>query len=68
MNMSKSEVIVHQVRAIDPFGNERTVHSYETVEQAQQAIQIMKGKTRLRYVIVPVPNRPDEHWGINFPV
>jgi hypothetical protein len=62
-----TEVIVYQVRSIDAHGNERIVHAYETEDQAKKAIEMMKNKTRQRYVFVPVPNQPNEYWGINFP-
>ncbi len=62
------EELVYQVRAIDPFGNVRIVHSYESEEMAQVAIKHMmraNGKTKCRYVSVPVKNQPTEHWGLD---
>lgn len=67
MSNNNEEVIVYQVRAVDAHGNERIVHAYESEDQAKAAITFMKSKTRSRYTYVAVPNRPEEHWGINFP-
>jgi hypothetical protein len=61
-----SEVIVYQVRSLDIRGNPRIVHAYETEDAARKAIEIMRTRSNSRYIIVPVENRPDEHWGINF--
>jgi hypothetical protein len=62
-----SETTVYQVRAIDVYGNVRIVHSYETNDAAKAAIKTMKKRTGQRYVYVPVVNKPDQYWGINFP-
>jgi hypothetical protein len=62
-----NEAIVYQVRSVDAFGKQNVVHSYETEEAAKVAIKMMQKRTRKRYVVHPVKNRPAEHWGINFP-
>ena len=62
-----NEVTVYQVRSVDAYGKQNVVHAYETEEEAQNALTMMKGRTGKRYVIVPVANQPDQHWGINFP-
>jgi hypothetical protein len=59
------ENLCFQIRARDHFGNERVVHGYQSEEQAKQAIQMMKPKTRLRYIIVPVKDQPDQHWSMS---
>jgi hypothetical protein len=59
--------IVYQVRALDARGNPRIVHAYETDAQAREAIAVMKQRSGARYIVVPVQNKPDEYWGINFP-
>ncbi len=64
--LSELPVTVYQVRAIDVRGNVRIVHAYETEEAAKAAIRTMKLKSQTRYVYVPVPNQPNEFWGINF--
>ena len=61
------EVMVYQVRTTDAHGNVRIIHAYETEVEADEAIKLMRSKTGRRYTQVLVPNRPDEHWGINFP-
>lgn len=62
-----SEVIVYQVRSVDALGKQNVVHAYETEQDAQNAINMMKRPGK-RYIYVAVPNNPNEHWGINFPV
>jgi hypothetical protein len=62
-----SDVIVYQVRSVDAFGNQAIIHAYESEEEAQAAMTMMKKRTSKRYVCVPVNNIPDQHWGINFP-
>ena len=57
--------LVYQVRSVDAFENVRIIHAYETAEDAQTAISMMKSKTRLRYISVPVENQPDQFWGID---
>jgi hypothetical protein len=66
--MNETEVIVYQVRAVDGFGNSRIVHAYESEQAAKDAIAMMRSRrSGLRYIYVPVPNNPNEFWGINFP-
>jgi hypothetical protein len=60
-----SEVIVYQVRSVDAHGNTRTIHAYETEQKAKDAIATMKSSTGRRYIYVPVPNDPNQYWGIN---
>jgi hypothetical protein len=62
-----SEPIVYQVRALDARGNPRIVHAYVTEQAAKDAIATMKSRSHARYIIVPIENQPNEHWGINFP-
>lgn len=61
-----SEVIVYQVRTVDAEGNQNVIHAYETDEMARAAVETMRKRRPGRYIIVPVPNQPNEHWGINF--
>lgn len=67
LNTIMSQPTVYQVRSVDAVGNQNIVHAYESEDAAWEAIEMMKKRTRNRYVIVPVPNNPNEHWGINFP-
>jgi len=60
-----SEMIVYQVRSIDAFGNAKVVHAYATQDEANDAIATMRSRTGKRYTSVPVPNQPDQYWGIN---
>jgi hypothetical protein len=60
--------MVWQVRSVDAYGKQNVIHAYETEAAAQIAIKMMHRRTRKRYVIHYVKNRPAEHWGINFPV
>jgi putative exporter of polyketide antibiotics len=62
-----NETIVYQVRSIDIYNNQTVVHAYETEAEAQAAIATMRKRTGKRYMYVPVPNQPDQYWGINFP-
>ena len=62
-----NEVIVYQVRSVDAYGKQNVIHAYETEEEAATAIAMMRSRTGKRYISVPVPNQPDQHWGINFP-
>lgn len=61
-----SDVIVYQVRSVDAYGRQNVIHAYESEAAAKTAIKMMQSKTRKRYVIHAVKNRPNEHWGINF--
>ena len=61
-----SQKTVFQVRTADNRGNVRVVHAYETEEDAKKAIEVMKARSGKRYHIVPVPNDPNQYWGINF--
>ena len=62
-----NETIVYQVRSIDIYSNETVIHAYSTEAEAQAAIDTMRKRTGKRYMYVPVPNQPDQYWGINFP-
>jgi len=65
--MADQKQIVYQVRAVDAFGNQRVVHAYLTEQQAKDAAVMMKKGTHKRYIYVPVPNNPKEHWGLDIP-
>ena len=65
--MNTNNEIVYQVRSVDAWGRQNVVHAYETEAAAKTAIKFMYRRTRKRYVIHAVKNRPNQHWGINFP-
>lgn len=60
-----AEPIVYQVRAVDrKTQRERIVHAYPTPGDAEEAIKTMGKTTGNRYKVLPVPNDPNQYWGI----